>query len=1394
MKRFLVLAAVVVVVLVAAAALLLRYYLHSARVAQQVTTRIEALYGGPVRVEGVDVGLGASSVNGFELFEEGADAGHARPWLKVNSIHADVSLWDLVRGDAMPRRVDVTGAQILFRFDGDGHLITRFPAHSGTTGTIDLTNLPEVVLQQADVVFRKEGQPDLVAKNVSARLTRGEDGKFALSGTGDSPELGQLGLSGTLDPSSRQAAATLKTAGTVHVTQAVLDRVPFVPAFTWEEVRIAEGETAAELTVRYDLGGGPFHYRLALAPTRTTVSVPSFGLTAHDASGTLVVDDNLAQLRGARGKAYGGTVAMDADLDFRGAVSALNFSNIKVKGLSLNDLPESWSIPEVVRRTAAKGKLSGTASLKIEMGPGPVAPTTAEAFVGLAGTPNVGGRWLPAVAVLSAFPHREIRTESQGKGQVIDPSVSDEPIEFDWKLGVPRRRLAPAPRTSRIPSPAEQLLLTAAITQTGLTQGVGAGEGYPPLNLKLGRVGDDLLRGVNGLLHDVVHAGSAFVQAAPIQVKPAPAAPNAPVSYLDLNLKLKHVDLAKFVKSLGVKIDFPVEGKLSFQVKVSIPTDKTGDLKLYKARGTAQVTDLRFAGVRAHEIDGDIDYAGGVLNLTSLRGHFRPPAAGEDPKAGTFTGDGKMQVAPMGDVSAELTLDRVPLSDVAGLAGDKVALAGTFSGRLSARAPANRLKDVTAIEANGKLTSDQVTVQGLALRQAALTLRLQGGILSLPDITGNLEGTPVAAAAELRLAGDYPFRASLALKNWDLSALEKLAGKGKEMPVLLAGAFTTSVDINGTLRPLKVKASGNASTAGLKVNAFQVSNVKFHWETDGRKLDLTGVDAHLYGGQAGGSAVLPLDPAATGTVNLKLSNLDAAQLVKDLAVNVKIDGKVGGTVKGTLPPAPDGKPRTATLDLDVTAPKLRVQNIPTEQLHGKVDYKGGIVDYKLEAKALGGTIELDGQIPSTPPAKKGAGKGRLRIDNVELARLAAALKLQENVQVSGRLSVELDYNHDTPDGSAVGRGRLRIANLRWQDRLAAAGVEGELILGGGFLRLREVEGEIAQGTFRAGLAINVRDPRRSTFAITLENVEAAQLLGAWLGDDVKGPLSTRIRGNLGDTWRGTADITLSAGKVFGMDVGEWRLPIDWEYAPAGPRWSINVYDTSAQLARGRVLGKLSITYEYVARVEGQVRFFGIDMQALVRRFSGSSSTLVGGQMSGTFDFSGSEVRSVNDLVGTLNASFQQAQPLQIPGLSAITPYIGMGPSTTFQRGVLKGRLDRGTFRIQQMALTGGTLMLHIDGTVTLGGRLDLNVIAKTGDVGLPTLRLGVIGIGLPIAGPLPVTALREASNLLANRVIYLTVTGTVRNPVIRVQPLRMLTEEAFRFFLNQSNLPVPITP
>src|SRR3954466_8357060 len=106
MKR-LVIALLVVAVLVGGGYLALRTYLRSDRVTGQVTQKLEAIYGGPVKVAAVEVGVTGSSLSDFELYEKGQDAA---PWLKVGSVQTDITFLDLIKGAATPHNVTIRDA------------------------------------------------------------------------------------------------------------------------------------------------------------------------------------------------------------------------------------------------------------------------------------------------------------------------------------------------------------------------------------------------------------------------------------------------------------------------------------------------------------------------------------------------------------------------------------------------------------------------------------------------------------------------------------------------------------------------------------------------------------------------------------------------------------------------------------------------------------------------------------------------------------------------------------------------------------------------------------------------------------------------------------------------------------------------------------------------------------------------------------------------------------------------------------------------------------------------------------------------------------------------------------------------------------------------------------
>jgi uncharacterized protein involved in outer membrane biogenesis len=799
------------------------------------------------------------------------------------------------------------------------------------------------------------------------------------------------------------------------------------------------------------------------------------------------------------------------------------------------------------------------------------------------------------------------------------------------------------------------------------------------------------------------------------------------------------------------------------------------------------VTDFRIADVRLAEIQADVTYLDGNLKLEGLKGRF--VADKED--AGGFRGGATMQVVPLGNLDANLTLERVPAAQFAQLAESKLPMTGFVSGQISANASSDKFKDARAWEAKGTLTSDRLSVSGLNMTDVAAEVRLKEGVFAVTEARGQLEGAPVKGSAEMKLDVGYPYVAKLSLQDWNVNALKRLDPDFRPA-VELAGSFGTTVAAKGTLMPFTANVSGNASAQELKIEAFVVKSAKFHWEMAGNQLVLANLVANLYGGEATGGATVPLTAKAAGSVDLRIANLDTREVAKAFPIPFKIEGHVDGALKGTLPPAAEGKERTAQINLDLKAPKLRVQNIPTEQLHGTLEYKKGVLDYKLEGKSLGGTFELEGQVPHNEvPAAKQPKQSRVSIQGVRLSRLASALNIQGLSPLGGLLNIDFHYSLDPKDRIPHGSGQVRLVGLRWGDTVVSNNLQGNIDVANGVARLRELSATIAGGQFRAQVSSNLRNPERSFFVVNFDNAEAAQLLAPFLGDAVEGTLHGRIKGNLGATWSGTADIELTRGKIHGLDVTSWRAPIEWQFAPGQNRGQIQIADSSAQVARGRATGRVNVYWDYSARVDGEVKFYGVDVQSLLRKTG--SAQLAGGQMTGHFGFEGRDVRSFEDLSGLLTASFSQSQPLQVPVLSQLAPYLGIGPTTTFQKGALLARLGRGVLRIQHLNLEGGTYQLFIDGNVTAHGRLDLAVTAQLGNLGLPTDRFRLLGLRIPAVGPLPVALAIEASNLLSNRAIYLQVTGTVSNPVIRALPVPILTDNALRYFITKS-VPVPFTP
>ncbi len=1339
--------------LAGAAFVILHHYLSSAQVTARVERALEAQYGAPVEVSRAEIGWHNSSLHGLKLYEAGATPGQT-PWATVATVNADVSAFGVAQGREQPRHLELTGAALVLRFDAGGRLLTRLPGLKGKAAV-----LPEIDIRDSQLTLAQEGRPDLVLHGITAQL-RSQDGRLALTGSLQDPHWGHWDLGGSLDQTSGEASGTLKT-DRIHLTMPELRALPFIDAGVWEAVR-AEGDTPVELTLSHDGKSQAVRYRVALRPVNTTVDVTAIDLHAEQASGSVQIEDGVVRLKDVQGKTAGGVLRLkESVLDFSKAPSRLSF-DLSAEGLVLAHLPRNWKLPPQL-----SGRLNGDAQLVVTIRDG------------------------------------KVRTSGEGKGVITDARVAGFKAE---------------PITLRLHPDAEGFHFTQ--------EGHGDQSRAPALLPAAAALGTALLG---------TPPGAGQVPGA------AASAPRKPTSYLEANLTLKDVDLSRLARELHLNL--PVAGHASLQVQVGFPVNTPQDPKTYRVKGSAQSARLVVAGLELRRVRARLHYAEGVLHLDQVDG--RVPPAGEGDAEGSFHGTARVDVVPAGDLTARLTLTDIPfgqaLAVVPELSGQA---AGAFSGNAEARVDTKRLRDVAAWTATGSLTGDRLALYGQTLTGAQADLRLERGVLSAADLAGKLDGEPVTGSGDLHLSQPYRYHTRLDLGRLDLEALQHLA-RGSRPPFTTAGRVAADATVEGTLSPLTWQAGGTARIQELQLDTFRATDVRLRWDSTTDRIDVKDLRANLYRGELTGTAAVPLaflEPARpagaekagakAGRVDLDFKDVDVGALSADLfragattpagqtaaRPPFRLQGQADGSIRATLTPPAAGRERDLDARTELHSPRLRVQGFLTERLQGTVRYDKGAVVYKLEGETLGGRFQLDGQVPVRPAKSSAApaenrpaalrggaalvqaapagapGGGRLRIEGAQIGRLWEQLGVPPGqVPLRGTLDLDLPFRQESLEVPPTGAGSFTLRRLRWSDVPLAGTVRGDVLLTRREVRLANLSGSVGEGLLRGQVALSLAPGGRSRFSLALDGAEASRLLAPWpsLASRIQGPVSLRARGTLGREWAVAGQATLLRGRVAGVEVNEWQLPFEVRFAPRSGNGELTVRDSTAAVAQGRATGRASFTWGAGSRLDGSVRFSRVELGALARQ-AGDLGETGRGRLTGRLDFGAMQPRSVNDLTATLQASLQEAQPQGFPVLQQLVPFLGPGASSSsFRSGDVRARLAGGIVRVQRLTLTGNNVQLFADGTVTLAGRLALDVTANTGRLGANPRFLQLLGLRLPAVGPVPLALVLETSTYLSNRTVHLRVGGTVRSPVITVEPVSLLSEEAVRFFINRSPLPLP---
>jgi hypothetical protein len=910
-------------------------------------------------------------------------------------------------------------------------------------------------------------------------------------------------------------------------------------------------------------------------------------------------------------------------------------------------------------------------------------------------------------------------------------------------------------------------------------------------------------------------------------------------SVLRFAADLTHMDVRQLPKVW--RLPPQLEGRLSGKIEFTVTLLEAGGTHV-EAAGKATIAEARLRGKQVPPIELDVQTGpAGELDFrerSSTNGKhevLKPMADAPAPdvkptpkdkprRAGLVSSVLRLAakvVKPAGAAKEEkaylhfnVAFRDVDVAELLKSAGVEVPV--TVRGKVTVQVqldiPTETPDEFKAYRMNGSLNAKRVMLDELAIEGVSAKVDLRDGKLSVKDFVGRLpalaeaatDGGSFQARGELEVSKAYAFRAAV---KFDKVALEHVEQLKNLLPVSLrlAGEANAHATLEGTLSPISVRTNGEAEVSKLRAGAIPADNLTFRWESDGQAVHFRDTSARLFGGEVSGEFDIPLREDVPGTGTLKLENLDLGELSKSLlaGANLKLEGKAAGTVKLRAPAAGEGEARGAVAELDLQAPSLKLQNIPARKIKGTAQYAAGVLKYTLTGEALGGQFEVAGQFP--PPAKKGAAKpdekkapptkkdsgldlGRIKLRSMQLSRLWDVFGLKNAL---GPLDADVsgDFPLTTDDqGRLVGTGRLRAERVRWGSQDIAASGQTVLRLSSTTATFDEVTMFVGEGIVRAKAVVNRADVNKSEASLTLSNVPIRRFL--FLLPEFAGRTDLNVDGHLtttmGRDWRGSGLLTASKGKVYGIPLTDVRLPIDWWIVPDRKRTEVKIRDLTATAAGGQLTGRADASFfsDLPPRLSGELTFRNANLSQAFRE----AGQVVGNlPLSGKLEFAADQYRSSDDLTAKLNARLGESQPFGLPVFSAILPYIGFGQSSsqTVREGEVRAVLGGGVWRIQRLSLTGSSLDLYADGTVTTGGRLNLGVAAtsRQGPGQMAIQRIVPIAALSPTSQPLGRAPLADAIALLSNYVVYLEVTGTIESPVVRLQTLRTLTEDATRFLL-----------
>jgi hypothetical protein len=804
-----------------------------------------------------------------------------------------------------------------------------------------------------------------------------------------------------------------------------------------------------------------------------------------------------------------------------------------------------------------------------------------------------------------------------------------------------------------------------------------------------------------------------------------------------------------------------ITGRLTARAEATIPLDRWRDPQSWRVRGDLRSAEMTVDGIEVRDLQGSAAVQAGRIELDPLRFALA--------QGGVLEGSLTTRLASDATVRIQGRLVEVPVERFGSLLSEqRPRIAGRLSGQAAVAFPASGWRELTRWNGSGQLDSEALTAEGWTVEKVSAEATLEGGQLQLDALRGAWREASFQARGTTQLAPD--FRGEFRFDWQDLQAARVADRLGSPLPEDLAATVAGDGRIQFQGTPGNWEASGRADVSGIRLGQLDAGLLRVDWEADPQEFRITQSTGSVAGATVQMTAEVPLDDRRPLAARGQFSNLSVRTLEPWLpALPVSLRGQMAGDCSFVH----DRSERGPVVTASVRGFEAQYRGTLVRDVTANLSYRDRQLSARLAADSLGGrlTADLSGQLApdATEPLSSLAGRAQLR--GVQLGLVLQAAGVSGSLPtLAGVVSSTLQVNLEAPRYDLHGTGSVAVEDLRIGHQLAPSRMVCRIEFDPDAVRLQLAEGRLTNGQLGGELVKPLGGNAPASFRLNLTRLAIRPFVPEALNNrsQTDAVCDLTIEGILSRTSMGRGQLKVSGGSICGVRVAGLRAPFDWEWTPETRRAQASTDFRVTRLSGGQLSGRLRCGWNGGLWLDGEARLRAVDIQPIVRA-ARRSNDLLNGRLSGDVSLRGQSIRTLADLQGQYDVQLLKSRALALPVLDVLTNSLGFSSpgAATFDRTEATGRLSKGVLKVERMTMESSDARLWIEGQMTTGGRLDMEVTADSGQA-------------LALAATV-VTA--RPWDLFRRRLIFLHLGGTVQAPIIQPRTAEFIQQEIILFLL-----------